>query len=88
MERDQTEKNVEQLFRAATLYVLGEAAMPVLRGDDEQIEATVAAIRASRELYEALKSERTTLVSAGVLLERKSAAATKFEKLTGIRWRL
>lgn len=88
MDADRSDKNVEQLFKAAALYVLGESKIPNLTGEQEQVAVTLEAIKASRELYEALKSEQTSLLSAGVLLERKTLAAARFEKLTGIRWRL
>jgi hypothetical protein len=88
MRPEDTTASTDKLFKEAALYILGESGIPRLTGETEQVHATLEAMNASRALYEALSAESTSLSAAGVLLERKRAAATRFEKLTGIRWRL
>ena len=56
--------------------------------DQKKINATVAAAKATKDLYEALHSTEARLDEVMSLVKRKNTMTEKFEEVVGVSWSL
>jgi hypothetical protein len=87
MARNNQERIISEIFRAAGEFVIEGGDLPRMSGDPQQVRAIRRAALASRRFYEALCNESSTLDTVSVMLEEKRAAAAEFERVIGTAWR-
>lgn len=81
----QNEKK-NRLLIESVKYITGNQKKLKIKGPTKFVEAYNKAIRASRNLYEALHSESITISDIESLVENKNQAAQIFKKVTGTVW--
>ncbi len=77
----------DRLFRDSARFILGEATTVRLKGRPEALEALREVLSASRDLYQALEKGQP-LEEVRSHVARKSLAAERFQRVTGLQWRL
>tara|TARA_B100001142_G_scaffold51138_1_gene48518 strand:+ start:108 stop:359 length:252 start_codon:yes stop_codon:yes gene_type:complete len=69
-------------------YILGEQSGISITGSKDRVDAFCDTARHSKNLYEALNKENTSLSDILTLIQMKKESARRFKDVTGLSWRL
>jgi len=75
-----------RLLIESVRYITGNQKNLKVKGPTPFVNAYKEAIKASRNLYEALHNDKSSLKDIETLVEIRNKAGIKFQKITGTRW--
>jgi hypothetical protein len=76
------------IHKAASKYILGENINIDIKGKKEQLVCLNQLLDVSKNLYESLNDNTTSLKEIMSIVENKKQLSDRFEKITGIKWKL